>query len=628
MCGITGFVGKGSESDVLRMVRSVHHRGPDDQGVYCAEGVGLGHARLSIIDLSPLGHQPMWNASHTVGIVFNGEIYNFLELKKTLVAGGHKFVSTSDTEVIIALYEKDGERCFAKLDGMFAIALYDRQTKKLLLARDRMGKKPLYFGTWGGTLVFGSEPKALLAHPLVKKEINSFALNAYFALDYVPTPLSIWKGMEKLEPGWFLVYEEGNIRKERFWNPDFHETPIAFADALTELDRRLRHAVSSRLISDVPLGIFLSGGLDSSTIAYYAARAKSERGEKIHTFSIGFSEKSFNESLYAENVAKHLDTIHHNRILSGEDSLKVISEIFSRLDEPLADASIIPTYLLSHFTKEHVTVALGGDGGDELFAGYPTFQAERMMGSYRAIPEVLRRGIIMPMITHIPSSLENFSLDFKLKKFLDGAEEESMACRHMRWLGTFNEADRSKLFTKDVWQIVKDENVYKEAERAMAESNAKDERNRLLFAYQRSYMMDQVLVKVDRASMQVALETRAPFLDYELVEFANRLPYAYKLHGFTTKHLLKKLMEGKLPNNIIYRKKQGFSVPVGAWLRGSLRAWAEELLSDEGRAARYGWEIDLRHARRLFVEHLSGKQDHRKKLRNILTFLEWRRRFI
>lgn len=626
MCGIAGFVGRGSADDVSRMIGSIRHRGPDDQGIYCAEGVGLGHARLSIIDLSTSGHQPMWNATHTVGIVFNGEIYNFLKLKKTLVGEGHRFVSNSDTEVIIALYERYGEQCFARLDGMFAIALYDRKSKKLLLARDRMGKKPLYFGRFGETFLFASEPKAILMHSDAKKELDPGALNAYFFLDYIPTPLSIWKGIKKLEPGMFLAYENGKTRREYFWDPDFRETPIAFGDALAQLDQRISAAVSSRLVSDVPLGIFLSGGLDSSTIAYYAARAKQAEGKKIHTFSIGFSEASFDESRYAIEVAKYLDAIHHRKMLSGEDSLKVIPEIFSSLDEPIADASIVPTYLLSRFTKEHVTVALGGDGGDELFAGYPTFQAERMLSAYRMLPKIIRQGIVAPMVAHLPSTFGNFSLEFKLKKFLDGAEEENMVRRHMRWLGTFNEAERAKLFTNDTWRSLKNSNVYHEAEQAFAGSNATDECNKLLFAYQRSYMMDQVLVKVDRASMQVALETRAPFLDHTLVEFANRLPYQYKLHGMTTKYILKKLMDGKLPPDIIYRKKEGFGVPIGRWLQGPLCTWAEELLSEE--KLHDGVPFDPRYARVLFAEHLSGKHDHRKKLWNILVFLEWKKRFL
>jgi len=387
----------------------------------------------------------------------------------------------------------------------------------------------------------------------------------------------------------------------------------------------MSHAVSSRLVSDVPLGIFLSGGLDSGTVAYYAACAKRAEGKQIHTFSIGFSEKSFDESQYAEQVAKHLGTIHHHKLLSGEESLGVIPKIFSSLDEPMADASIIPTYLLSRFTKEHVTVALGGDGGDELFAGYPTFQAERIMPLYRITPKFLRRRLVIPLIRKLPASFGSFGIEFILKQFFEGADEEAIVQRHMRWLGTWNEEERSQLFTGGVCESLKNKNVFGAVEQFVSQSNARDERNRLLFAYQRSYMMDEVLVKVDRASMQASLEVRAPFLDRAVVEFANRLPYKYKLRGVTTKYILKKLMEGKLPKDIVHRKKKGFGIPVGGWLRGPLRKWAEELLSKEGEG---NMPINLEYARTLFAEHQSGKTNHRKKLWNILVFLEWQKNFL
>jgi asparagine synthase (glutamine-hydrolysing) len=620
MCGLVGFIGKGSERDLAQMIATLKHRGPDDTGLYVASGVGLGHARLSIIDLSPLGHQPMWNADHTVVIVFNGEIYNYKELKKEL--GSYSFQSSSDTEVIIALYEKYGEKCFEKLSGMFAVALYDTRAKKLLLARDRMGKKPMYwYHEKDGVFVFASEPKALLAHPNVPKEIDRSALNAYFALDYVPTPMSIYKGINKLEPGMFLAYENGQIHKEKFWNPDFRETSMSLPDALSALDRHLVEATASRLVADVPVGIFLSGGLDSSTIAYYAAKARSE---PIHTFSIGFEESSFDESQYAKEVAAFLHTKHHHKVLSAKDSLEITPKVFAMLDEPLADASIIPTYLLSRFTKEHVTVALGGDGGDELFAGYPTFQAERMMSIYHAFPEVLRRGLSALTLKCLPVSETNMSLEFKLRQFLGGAEEGDIVQRHMHWLGTWDEDERAKLFSREVWGEMQKEHVYDSAGRYGNECDAEDERNKLLYVYQRTYMMDQVMVKVDRASMYASLETRAPFLDYELVEFANRLPYQYKLHGQTTKYLLKKLMETKLPKHIVHRTKKGFGVPTGAWLRGPLKDWGAGHIA----ALENDSLLQRAYVEQLWNEHQSGQRDHHKKLWNILTFLEWKKNFL
>ncbi len=618
MCGIVGFIGRGDRDDVLRMVQTIRYRGPDDVGVYAEQGVGLGHARLSIIDLSPSGHQPMWNMEHSVSIVFNGEIYNFSLLKKELAAKGHVFQSTSDTEVIIALYKEYGEKCFERLSGMFAIALYDVTKKKLLLARDRMGKKPLYYGVFGGTLLFASEPKAIFAHTLAKKEVDLDALNSYLALDYVPTPQSIFKGVAKLEPGVFLSYEGGNMRKEKYWNPDFRETTLSFPDALRELDVKLSRSVSSRLVADVPLGIFLSGGLDSSTIAYYATRASTK---KIDTFSIGFDEASFDESQYAKEVSLFLDSTHHHHVLRPKDSLDIIPKIFSQLDEPLADASIIPTYLLSRFTKEHVTVALGGDGGDELFAGYPTFQAEKFVSAYQMIPSSLRKGFISRMIHALPISHANFSLDFKLKKFIDGAEEDDIILRHVRWLGTFNDHDRAQLLMAEVQNSFHEQNPLASLEKFVGEFDAKNAQNKLLWAYQRSYMMDQVLAKVDRASMFASLETRSPFLDHELVEFANGLPYQYKMHGLATKYILKELMKDKLPHNIVYRQKKGFGIPVASWLRGPLRDWSTELLS-KGSINKHGL-FQQEYIDRLKDEHFSGEKDNRKQLWNLIVFALW-----
>ncbi len=619
MCGIAGFIGKGSKEDVERMIASIAYRGPDDRGVFYDDAVGLGHARLSIIDLSSAGHQPMWNSTQAVAIIFNGEIYNFQELRK--VCSSHQFKSSSDTEVILALYEQYGEKCFEKLNGMFAIAIYDTTKKKLLLARDRMGKKPLYWGIFEDTFIFGSELKALLAHPLSKKELNLEALNMYFAFDYVPTPHSIFKGIFKLEPGTVLAYENKQVQKTCFWNPDTSEIHTSQKEMLAKLDESLRSAVSSRLVADVPLGIFLSGGLDSSTIAYYATQISRE---PVHTFSIGFDEASFDESIYAKKVSEHLHTVHHHKTLTSEDSLNIIPKIFASLDEPMADASIIPTYLLSKFAKEHVTVALGGDGGDELFAGYPTFQAEKLVSFYQHMPSLLQKSFTT-LVSLLPASEANFGLKFKLQKFLDGANEKDMSRRHLHWLGTFTGTERTQIFTPSVGKALVAKNVFEESDTYFREAGFSDSHNKLLWMYQRTYMMDQVLVKVDRASMRASLETRAPLLDYTLVEWVNRLPYVQKLHRFTTKYLLKKLMEGKLPSDIIYRSKKGFGVPIGAWLRGPLKEWGEELLSPENlrRTNLFAPE----YVATLWNEHQEGKADHRKKLWTILVFLEWHKNF-
>lgn len=623
MCGIAGYIGRGSAEDLQRMIGRIRYRGPDDAGVFVAPHIGLAHARLSIIDLSAAGHQPMWNADHTVAIVFNGEIYNFQELKKDLVGKGHRFVSTSDTEVIIALYVEYGTECFRYLNGMFAVAIFDTRTSRLLLGRDRIGKKPLYYTKTSSGLVFASEPKAILAHSGVTPTLHLPALHAYLALDYVPTPLSIYSEIAKLEPGSWLSYQGGEMTKGVFWTPDMREVQMSDSDARAGLETALTKAVGSRLVADVPLGVFLSGGLDSGAVAHYAQKAL---GGTLRTFSVGFEEASFDESVFAKEVASFLRTTHFHTVLKGADGLAAHQRVVALLDEPMADPSIIPTNLLAGFAKEHVTVALGGDGGDELFAGYPTFQAERAIPVYAGVPTPLRHLLARGALALLPQSEKDFSLRFKLEKFLDGADDTAVASRHMKWLGTWRKDELRELLLPDVFAITQNENPYASAIGYFDACNASEDGNKLLFAYMRTYLMDQVLVKVDRASMYASLEVRAPLLDYELVEFVGKLPYAQKLHGLTTKYILKKHMQGKLPAHIIHRKKKGFGVPVAAWLRGPLREWAGELLSEE--SIRTTGLFESAYVSRLWGEHLRGERDHRKKLWNLLVFLEWQRNFL
>ena len=417
MCGITGFVGSGSAEDLTKMIDKLLHRGPDDQGNILQNGVGMGHTRLSIIDTSFLGHQPMWNDKKDIAISFNGEIYNFRELKKRFaLEKKYHFQSGTDTEVILHLYEELGEECFQELDGMFAIAIYDFKKGKLLLARDRIGEKPLYWGQFNGTFIFGSELGAVLAHPLAKTELNHNALAKYFVREYIPTPYSIFQEIYKLEPAHYLSYQEGEVSKTSFWSIPAQISGVSFEEALNNFDKILEKSVNDRLVSDVPVGIFLSGGIDSSTIAYYAQKVSSKQ---IKTFSIGFDEKSFDESRYAKQVSNILSTEHYHHKVNAKNSLELISDIASVSGEPFADPSIIPTLLLSKFTREKVTVALGGDGGDELLAGYPTFQAEKLVSLYQHLPLSLRDNLIEPIINRLPASDKNFSFSFKLQKFIE-----------------------------------------------------------------------------------------------------------------------------------------------------------------------------------------------------------------
>lgn len=617
MCGIAGFIGGGDQKDLKKMTDLLFHRGPDDEGLFLQDGVGLGHRRLSIIDLTQNGHQPMFSSDKRVVVVFNGEIYNFKDLKKDLIKDSYLFTSESDTEVIVALYQMFGEKCFEKMNGMFAIAIYDFEKNKLILGRDRLGKKPLYWGYFQETLIFSSELKSVIAHPLCKKEIDLISLKLYLSLDYVPTPRSIFKDIYKLEPGSILVYEDKKIRKETFWDLDFVKSDVSFDDAVFELDKKINESVRQRMVSDVPLGVFLSGGLDSSVIAYYAQK---NSHKKIHTFSIGFSEKSFDESLYADKVSRYLNTQHHHLTLSSKHSLDLIPRIAELLDEPMADASIIPTYLLSKFTKEKVTVALGGDGGDELFAGYPTItQADFVFRFYRLLPNFVRK-IILKAVEKIPASDDNFGFSFNLKKFVTGFDDDRFLT-HQNWLGSFSDREISLLLKNN------NEGVVREwLPTVMKNIHSEYKNNRILGMYMRTYMMDEVMVKVDRASMFASLETRSPFLDYKLVDFLNHLPYRFKLHGFEGKYILKKMMEGKLPSDIIWRKKKGFGIPLSSWLKGDLKEWCLSVLSKENIYKQGLFNYDF--VEKLLADHFSGRQDNRKKIWNLLVFALWSEKWL
>lgn len=617
MCGIAGFIGEGSRDELDRMITAIKYRGPDDKGIFCEGGVGLAHARLSIIDLSPAGHQPMFNYDRSIGIIFNGEIYNFKELRDKLIEKGYKFKSNSDTEVIIYLYRDSGEACFEKMNGMFAIAIYDFRKNKLILARDRMGKKPLYWGLFGKTLIFGSELKALREHGSFEKKLNLNALNKYLLYEYVPTPQSIFENVYKLEPATYLIYESGVVRKEKYWSPDFKPISLSLDEAAGRLDQLLDESVARRMVADVPLGIFLSGGIDSSAVAYYAQKRSAK---PIQTFSIGFADRSFDESEHAREVARLLGTGHHTLELSVSDALELIPRITDMLDEPLADASVIPTYLLSKFARRHVTVALGGDGGDELFAGYPTFQAGKLLSFYEHIPLSLRRSLIEPAIQALPVKNSYFSLEFKLKKFLSGLDGDREHL-HQRWMGSFNKESRTKLYKPEIGGALIKHNEFEDIDKYALEASSFGYQNRMLYIYQRMYMMDCVLVKVDRASMLNSLEVRAPFLDYTVVDFVNRLPYDLKCHGMTTKYLLKQLMKNKLPARIINRRKQGFGVPLAGWLRKELKDFCNQMLSEEAinRAGLFNYDyID-----ELKREHFESRRDNRKELWTLITLQLW-----
>lgn len=621
MCGITGFVGRGNKEILEKMTLTLKHRGPDEQGFFIKENVGLGHTRLSIIDLAT-GQQPIFNEDKTVSLIVNGEIYNFGELRKNLMQKGHCFKSQSDSEVIVHLYEDKGEEFLKELNGMFALALWDDVDNKLILARDRLGQKPLYYAFFANTLIFGSELKAVITHPQVKKELDFFSLAKYLNYEYVPVPQTIFKNIYKLRPSEYLVFSNGEIEKRKYWAINFNlNRELSEKEYLRQLDQHLERAVSARLMSDVPLGVWLSGGLDSTAIAYYAQK---NSASPVKTFSIGFEESSFDESDYAQQAARFLGTEHHQKILTVRDYLDLVPKIAEFLDEPLADGSVVPTFLLSKFTRQKVKVALGGDGGDELFMGYPTFQAHKLAKFYQIIPSFLRNKVIEPIVNSLPTSLDNFSFDFKLKKFVSGFEYPA-EIRDQIWMGSFQPKDFERLFSPQVFQIITGKDIFEDIKYYLKQVNGQSLENRLIYLYLKNLLQEDIMNKIDRSSMKVALEVRTPFLDHKLVEFANSLPCQYKLRGFSTKYLFKRLMREKIPKEIVFRSKKGFGAPIAFWIKKQLKDFTLSLLSP-AKIKRQGI-FNPRFVEQLLKEHFSGSKNHRKLLWTLIIFEMWHQRW-
>ena len=618
MCGIAGFVnreGAPADRDVLaRMTATLAHRGPDGDGLLCHGPAGLGHRRLSIIDVGG-GSQPMCNEDGTVWVTFNGEIYNDPALHSRLQAKGHLFRTDCDTESLVHLYEEHGPDFARLLNGMFALAIWDIPRQRLVLARDRMGQKPLFFAeTAAGALVFGSEPKALLAHPDVARRLDPRGLARYLFYEYIPAPHSIWEGMRKLPPAHILIRERGVSAISRFWDsPDVAAESPPFEEASPRFWDEFREAVGRHRRSDVPLGVFLSGGVDSSSVA--AALAELEPARTIRTFSIGFEDKSFDESDHARAVARHLGTDHRERTFSAETVMELLPEVAGWLDEPFGDASVLPTHLLSRFAREEVTVALGGDGADELLAGYPTFPAERASRVFRRLPWAAR-ALAGAAVGQMSVNHGNISLDFKLKQFLRGAAEPS-ALAHQRWLGSFSGHEISRLLVNDGGINVEQDHIA----RAASLAAGADPLTRSLRLYQDTYLPDDILAKVDRASMACGLEVRAPFLDADLVDSIQALPASYKYGRGQTKRLLKSAVSTRLPGSILNRPKKGFGIPVARWLRGPLAPLMASLLAPD-RLARQGIFCPIEVARRI-GEHQNGVRDHRKPLWTLLMFQLW-----
>lgn len=628
MCGIVGYMNlSGTSLDSRQnhlpaMCHSIHHRGPDDTGELVIGPVAIGMTRLSIIDLST-GHQPISNEDDSIWIVFNGEIYNYQDLQKLVLSKGHTLRTASDTEVIVHLYEEFGIECLSLLEGMFAFALWDKNKERLLIARDRMGEKPLHYGVFAEQLVFGSELKGILAHPHAKKELCPEALQKYLSLEYVPAPLSIFKGIHKLLPAHYLIAERGQIKTACYWQPKISKEKLSEPEAESKLVDLLSTSTRGRLIADVPVGVFLSGGIDSSIIAALATKVSSEQ---VKTFSIGFSDASFDESSHAEIVAKHLGTEHNLAWFSPHVARATLEELWNFLDEPLADASIVPTYFLSKMTREMVKVALAGEGGDELFGGYPTYQAHKLAGMWRRLPVALRTKVIEPAIKSLPVSLNNLSFDYKAKRFIESANQSPVE-RHLRWMGSLPYAEQVQLVRPEVLTLTSPEDLLPDVIRANGNNGHDDDVIAQIMKLDMvTYLPDDLLVKSDRSSMAASLEVRLPFLAYPLVEYALSLPSSYKVKGMTTKYLLKKAAEPYLPESILKRPKKGFGIPVGKWLNQEFKPLVDELLSESfiKRQSIFQW----RYIERLRKEHESGKFDRRKELWTLFMFQWWWRKFL
>ena len=623
MCGITGWINlqnnssRPDEALLHSMCERIVHRGPDSEGVWLDDQVALGMRRLSIIDLKS-GDQPVFNEDRSIVAMQNGELYNYREVRSDLEKRGHNFTTQTDTEIIPHLYEEYGDAFVEQINGMFAIALWDSRRKRFILARDRFGEKPVYYGVFDGKLIYASEPKSILAHPSVIADIDLDALRHYLSFDYVPAPMSIYKGVYKLPAAHVLTVENGQVKTRRYWDLDFHKNgnvPLIDkgADELREL---LSDAVRMRLVSDVPLGILLSGGIDSSTVAAFATQHATER---VKTFSIGFEEDSFDESKYARLVAKHLGTEHYEDRLSAEKAGDLITDIGKWLDEPMSDGSLIPTYLLARFVRQHVTVALGGDGGDELFAGYPMYVAHKIAAAYTSIPRILRLGVVEPIVNALPVSTRNMSLEYKAKRFVRGTHLDTVT-RHHTWFGSFSIEQQDHLLRPEVLAATTGD-IYQGPRSLLDQIDSGNVTEQMQYVDINYYLAEDILTKVDRAAMSVSLETRAPFLDPRVGQFAASIPAEYKLRGRKGKYILKKAVEGLLPAEIMSRPKKGFGIPIAEWLKGRLNPLLHDML-EPARLANQG-VFDPQFVQQLIKEHESGRASHHKELWTLLVFQLW-----
>ena len=624
MCGIAGIYHiktfEPVREDLLKaMTDALVHRGPDDEGFYCSGPIGLGHRRLSIIDLAD-GHQPMTNEDRTVWVVFNGEIYNFTDLHGFLESKGHRFQTRSDTEVIVHLYEEMGESCFGELRGMFSIAIWDDRKKKLILARDRVGKKPLYYYHDGSKLLFASEIKAILQVPGISRDIDIEALSDYFSFLYVPAPKSIFKHIRKILPGHFLVASADGVREKKYWDLSFAKTEELSEEKWCEkLSEALHEAVKIRLMSEVPLGAFLSGGVDSSSVV---AMMQKTIGSPVITSSIGFEEKEFNELPYARSVSSYFGTDHHEQMVRP-DAVAVLQKLVWHYDEPFADSSAVPTYYVSKVARQYVTVALSGDGGDENFAGYRRYYFDQRENYIRNwLPASIRQPVFGALASLYPKA------DWAPRIFRGKATFQNLArCpieAYFRSVAACQSELKGELLHGDIQRQLADYDSVNVLREYYNKADTDDLLSKVQYVDIKTYLTDDILAKVDRASMAVSLEVRAPILDHKFMELAARIPSTLKLRGLNGKYIFKKMLEQRLPQAIVRRPKMGFAVPLARWFRGELKDMAYDVIV----GSKADDLLQPNTVARIWAEHQGGFRDRSTELWTLLMFRLWQRQFL
>ncbi|MBN1480455.1 asparagine synthase (glutamine-hydrolyzing) [candidate division KSB1 bacterium] len=620
MCGICGIIHPQKDhpvecADVKRMCDVMKHRGPDDEGQYIFENVGLGMRRLSIIDLST-GHQPIYNEDRSMAIVFNGEIYNHQSIRQELQSKGHHFTTKTDTEAIIHAYEEWGVDCVHKLNGMFGFAIWDSRKHRLFMARDRIGIKPLYYYRDEQQLVFASELKSIVQLPSVPKEIEPKALDTFLTFEYIPSPFSIFKNVHKVPAGHWLLYQDGEIKIHQYWCLQYRRSTADVLALEQQLQDILEDAVKIRLMSDVPLGAFLSGGLDSSSVVAMMSRHSSE---PVKSFSIGFDESTYNELPYARAIAEKYHTDHFEEIIRP-DATSLTEKILWMLDEPFGDFSVFPTFLVSEMARKNVTVVLSGDGGDELLAGYDTYIAQRLAAKYETLPAFLRKATIEPIINALPPTEKKKGFINRAKRFIEGARLPAHL-QHVRWMIFLQRAEKELLYSYDFRNSLNGYDAFGFIEEHFAQATSDDPLDQQEYVDIKTYLVDDILVKVDRMSMAHSLEARVPFLDHRFVEFAATIPSNFRLHGKRTKYILKSALRDELPLTILERGKEGFSIPIKNWIKSELKPMMMSALSEQNIKEKGFFDPSC--VRRLVDEHLKGQENHSHRLWALIVFHMW-----